>query len=72
MSSEASARGLDVVLIGATTLLGQDVRRRLVERRFPLRELSMMGEGSEVGQEEREEAAGGRDTRHQDGQSRMP
>jgi aspartate-semialdehyde dehydrogenase len=50
MNPDASARGLDVVLIGATTLLGQEVRRRLVERRFPLRAFSMMGEGSEVGQ----------------------
>ena len=50
MSSDASAGGLDVVLIGASTLLGQEVRRQLAQRRFPLRVLSMMGEGSEVGQ----------------------
>ena len=50
MTSAASAGGLDVVLIGATTLLGQEVRRQLAERRFPLRDLSMMGEGSDVGQ----------------------
>jgi aspartate-semialdehyde dehydrogenase len=50
MNSAASVGGLDVVLIGATTLLGQEVRRQLAARRFPLRDLSMMGEGNEVGQ----------------------
>jgi aspartate-semialdehyde dehydrogenase len=49
MSPDARPAGLDVVLVGATTLLGQEVRRHLAQRRFPLREICMMGEGDEVG-----------------------
>ncbi|MFQ5670413.1 MAG: Asd/ArgC dimerization domain-containing protein [Acidobacteriota bacterium] len=41
--------GADVVLIGSTTLLGAEIRRRMAERRFPLRDLAMMGEGEEIG-----------------------
>ena len=50
MSTEQN--GPDVVLVGATGLLGEQVRRELAQRRFPLRDIVMMaaGEGEEAGQ----------------------
>ena len=44
--------GADVVLVGATGLLGAEVRRELANRRFPVRQITMMsaGDGEEVGQ----------------------
>ena len=44
MMSE-TARRPDVVLVGAGTLLGKDLRRELAERRFPLRDITMMATG---------------------------
>ncbi len=50
MTATASAQRAEVVLVGATTLLGEEIRRQLAARNFPLLQITMMGEGDEVGQ----------------------
>ena len=49
MKSDATAAALKVAMVGATSILGRELRRVLWDRRFPLQEITMMGDGEDAG-----------------------
>lgn len=49
MKSEMPVADLKVAVVGATSVLGAELRRVLWERRFPVREITMMGAAEDAG-----------------------
>jgi aspartate-semialdehyde dehydrogenase len=49
MPGKQGAAGLDVAVVGAGTLMGEELRGILAECNFPIAEAVMMGEGEQVG-----------------------
>ena len=49
MPAKQGAGGLDVAVVGAGTLMGEELRGILAECNFPIGEAVMMGEGDQVG-----------------------
>ncbi len=49
MSAEAGTGGLRVAVVGATSLVGEELRDLLADCEFPVGEAVMVGEGEEVG-----------------------